>query len=131
MPYRASLKDEYRFYQDTWGVDAYNVELSYTYPVGALVLEAKYRYYEQTAANFYNDLYPCQNAQNFLARDKEPATYQTNTVGLGISYQFDTGWLPVFSRGEASLFVDYIFFDYVDFRDVSDAGAGAGFELLC
>ncbi len=136
LPYRASVKAEYRHYTDTWGVDAWNGELAYVHPLGGgVVLEAKYRFYDQSAADFYSDLFPRQNAQNFMARDKELASYTTHTAGAGVSYEFEPGWLPLFDKGEANLFVDWIHFDYDDFRDVrADTAPGEeplyGFDSL-
>ena len=130
LPYRAAAKAEFRNYTDSWGIDAYNWELGYTHPFGdtGLVAEIKYRFYEQTSADFYSDLFPRQNAQNFLARDKELASFRTQTLGGGVSYEFDTQWLPGFKRGQVSLFVDYIDFEYDDFRDVTAIGFAPGDE---
>lgn len=130
LPYRAALKAEVRNYSDTWGIDAYNGELAYTHPFGesGFMLEAKYRFYSQTAADFYSDLFPRSNAQNFLARDKELASFQTQTIGAGVSYEFDMDWMPGFSRGQLSLFIDYIDFQYDDFRDVTATGFTPGDE---
>ncbi len=129
LPYRASLKGEYRYYTDTWGINAFNAELAYTHPLGkGITLEVKYRFYDQSAADFYSDLFPIQNAQNFMARDKELASYTTHTVGAGISYEFKPRWLPFFKKAEANLFVDWIQFDYADFRDVRVASAAPGTE---
>lgn len=132
LPYRAALKVEGRHYADTWGIDAFNGEVAYTHPLEdlGLTVELKYRYYQQTAADFYSDLFPYANAQNFLARDKELASFRTHTVGGGVSYEFDIDWLPGFTRGQLSLFVDYIDFQYDDFRDVRVTGAAAGTEPL-
>jgi hypothetical protein len=130
LPYRAAVRAEARWYQDTRGIDAWNAELGYTHPLGVFTLEAKYRFYTQSAADFYSDLFDRADAQNFMARDKELATYTTQTIGAGISYEFGTSWLPFASRGEANLFVDYIRFDYDDFRDVTSTGAGPGLEPL-
>ncbi len=132
LPYRAALKLEYRHYSDTWGIDAFNGEVAYTHPIDdtGLTVELKYRYYEQTAADFYSDLFPRSGAQNFLARDKELAAYQTQTIGGGVSYEFETDWLPGIKRGQASLFVDYIDFQYDDFRDVTATGFAPGEEPL-
>ena len=33
LPYRASARAEYRLYTDSWGIDAYNVEVGYTQPL--------------------------------------------------------------------------------------------------
>jgi len=131
LPYRAALKAEARYYSDTWDVNAWNVEVGYTHPFdGGITLEAKYRYYDQSAAEFYSDLFARESAQNFLARDKELASYATHTVGAGLSYEFQTGWLDVFRKGEASLFVDWIRFEYDDFRDVRVTDAAPGDEPL-
>ena len=132
LPYRAALKLEYRNYSDSWGITAYNAEVGYTHPFGdtGLTAELKYRFYEQTAADFYSDLFPRSNAQNFMARDKELAGFQTQTIGAGISYEFETHWLPGFKRGSVNLFVDYIDFQYDDFRDVTATGYAPGNEPL-
>ena len=130
LPYRASLKAEVRNYSDSWGIKAYNGELAYTHPFGesGVVLEMKYRFYDQTSADFYSDLFPRANAQNFLARDKELASFQTQTIGAGVSYEFESKWLPFVKRGQVSLFVDYIDFQYDDFRDVTRTGFAPGSE---
>jgi hypothetical protein len=118
LPYRASLKGEFRYYTDSWGVDAWNAEVAYVHPLPkGITLEGKYRYYTQSAADFYSDLFPRSQAQNFMARDKELADYVTHTIGAGISYEFDVPWMSFFKKGEASLFVDYLMLDYNDFRD--------------
>ena len=130
LPYRASIKAEVRNYSDSWGIKAYNGELAYTHPFGesGVVLEMKYRFYDQTSADFYSDLFPRANAQNFLARDKELASFQTQTLGAGVSYEFEAKWLPFVKRGQVSLFVDYIDFQYDDFRDVTRTGFAPGAE---
>lgn len=130
LPYRAALKLEYRNDSDTWGIDANNAEIAYTHPFGdtGLQAELKYRLYDQTSADFYSDLFPRSSAQNFLARDKELASFQTQTIGGGVSYEFETGWLPGIKRGQVSLFIDYIDFQYDDFRDVTATGFAPGEE---
>jgi opacity protein-like surface antigen len=131
LPWRASLRAEYRNYSDSWGVSAWNVEAGYTHPFDfGLTLEARYRYYDQTSADFYSDLFPFANSQNFLARDKELASFSNHSVGAGAIYAFNTPWLPFVERGSVNLFVDYMTFDYDDFRDVRVAGGAAGTEPL-
>ncbi len=123
LPYRASIRSEYRRYSDSWGIDAWNVELGYVQPLAnGLTVDLTYRYYTQGAADFYSDLYPRQNSQNFLSRDKELSDFTSNTIGLGLTYAFGTSFMPFFKRGEISLIADYIEFSYDDFRDVLKAG---------
>ena len=131
LPYRAALNGEVRYYTDTWDVDAYNIELGYTHPLwDEWVIEMRYRYYDQTAAEFYSDLFPRRDYQNFLARDKELSSFSSHTVGVGFTYQFGMRLLPFFKRGEASFFADYLIFEYDDFRDLRDSAAPVGDEPL-
>ncbi len=127
LPYRASLKGEFRYYTDTWGVDGWNAEVAYTHPLShGITLEGKYRFYTQTQADFFSDLFPRSQAQNFMARDKELSEYVTHTIGGGISYEFDVPWLSFMKKGEASLMVDYLILDYDNFLDarVTDVQPG-------
>jgi len=131
LPYRASTYAEYRIFDDTWGIRAQNVKLAYIHPVsGGWLFEAHYRYYTQNSADFYSDLFPRRDAQNFLARDKELSSFDSNTLGFSLSYDFvQNGWRWM-DRGSINLSYDHIWFNYHDFRDLRDSGAPAGDEPL-
>jgi hypothetical protein len=119
LPYRAALSGEYRFYTDDWGIDAHTIEVGYVHPYGEKWLfDFRYRYYTQTAADFYSDLFPYADAQNFLARDKELSTLQSHGPHFGATYTiFDRqGDSPM--KSTANLFIDNYFFSYDDFRDL-------------
>jgi len=122
LPYRAALHGEYRLYNDSWGVKANNAEIDYTHPLGRdWTLVLKYRVYSQSAADFYSDLFPYINAQNFLARDKELSTLTNRSAGAGISYEFAKNKWQYIDRGSLNLYYDYIQFNYDDFRNVTDS----------
>ena len=129
LPYRASLKAEFRTFSDSWGIKASNAEIAYTHPFDfGLTVEAKYRYYSQTAADFYSDLFSRSQEQNFLARDKELSTFATQTLGVSASYQFGMQRVPFFKKGEVNISADYIDFQFDDFRDVTATGFAPGAE---
>ncbi len=130
LPYRAALHGEYRFFTDTWGIDAHTGEIGYTHPLDfGLTLSLKYRYYTQNKADFYSDLFPRVQAQNFLARDKELSTFDSHDVRVGASYDFvKKGWGPI-SRGSINLSYDFMRFEYDDFRDLT-VSATPGTEPL-
>jgi hypothetical protein len=129
LPYRAALRMEYRYFTDTWGIDAHSGELGYVHPLkNDWTLEFKYRYYAQNRADFYSDLFPYADAQNFLARDKELSSFASHTFGVGASYEFKRGW-GFIDRSSISLQVDHIRFGYDDFRNVT-AGGVVGEEPL-
>jgi len=130
LPYRAALHGEYRFFTDTWGIDANTVQLGYTHPWGKQwIFELTYRWYDQSSADFYADLFPRRDAQNFLARDKELSTFTSHMVGVGATYELPPLAWNFIKRSSVSLFYDRFRFDYDDFRDIT-AGGTPGAEPL-
>ncbi|MCU7920576.1 MAG: DUF3570 domain-containing protein [Candidatus Thiodiazotropha sp. (ex Dulcina madagascariensis)] len=123
LPYRAALSGEYRYFNDTWGISANNLEFAYTHPLEKdWVFDLRYRYYTQEAADFYSDLFSRQDQQNFLARDKELSSFESHSFGVGVSYAFNpTGW-GFIDRGSLNFKLDYIRFNYDDFRDLTRGG---------
>jgi len=131
LPYRAALHAEYRLFQDSWDIKGNNIELGYTHPfMDDWVAEAHFRTYAQTKASFYNDLFPYSNAQNFLARDKELSTFNNNTIGFGISYEFAKGEGGFIDKASVNFKFDHIQFNYKDFRDATQTSFTPGTEPL-
>lgn len=121
---RAALHGGYRYYSDSWGITAHTVELGYTLPYkDNWIIETGIRFYSQNKADFYNDLFPFVNAQNFLARDKELSTFSDVTLGAGVTYEFDNQNWSAIKRATLNFHLDYIQFDYDDFRDLTQAGS--------
>lgn len=131
LPWRSATYAEYRFFNDTWGITAHNIKIGYVHPLeNGWVLEGSYRYYTQNAADFYSDLFPRQNSQNFLARDKELSEFTSNTIGFTVSYDFvQDGWYAI-DRGSVNFAYDHIMFDYDNFRDLRETSAPVGKEPL-
>ncbi|HEU5137703.1 MAG TPA: DUF3570 domain-containing protein [Steroidobacteraceae bacterium] len=118
LPYRAAIDGMYRFYTDTWGVVGHTGELGYVHPLGGhWIFEARARYYTQTKADFYEDIFPRADYANFMARDKELATYDAVTAGLTATYEFKIDRFPWLAKGALSLRYDYMTVNYDDFRD--------------
>jgi len=131
LPWHASASAEYRFFDDTWDITAHNIKLAYAHPLASgWLIEGRYRYYTQTAADFYSDLFPFMNAQNFLARDKELSKFYSNTVGVTVSYDFIENGDKYVDRGSINLSYDHIWFDYDNFRDLRNTGSAVGTEPL-
>jgi hypothetical protein len=119
LPYRAAIKAEARIFADTWGIEAKNMELGYTHPIGEeWILDISFRHYEQTKADFFSDLYSRIDAQNFLARDKEMSTFSNDSVGFEVAYEHELLEWEAFDKFSVTLALDYIEFDYEDFRDI-------------
>jgi len=130
LPYRAALQGDYRFYNDTWEIVSHTAEVSYTHPLGErLTFDVHYRFYKQDAAEFYSDLFPRENFQNFLARDKELASLTSHTLGFGVAWEFRSP-LEFFDKTSVNFKYDRILFRYDDFRDLRTTGVAPGTEPL-
>jgi len=129
LPYRAALQGDYRFYTDTWEIRSHTGEVTYTHPLDErLTFDVHYRYYQQSAAEFYSDLFPTANFQNFLARDKELASLKSHTVGFGVAWEFKPPRFDFFGKAALNLKYDRILFRYDDFRDLRVTGLAPGSE---
>lgn len=127
---RAAINMGYRYFKDSWDIEASTYELGYTLPYGeSWIFEARFRYHDQDKAEFYSDLFPFQDAQNYLARDKELSTFTSTTVGVGASFEFGNSWGAI-DRGTLNAEFDWIQFDYDDFRDLTDTSSTVGNEPL-
>lgn len=120
LPYRASLGLEYRTFSDSWQIKADNYQISYVHPLGEnLVIEAKYRAYNQDQASFYSDLFSFQDALSFRARDKELSTFSDSVFGLGVSYEVKSPYLSKLDKTTINIFWDHMTFDYENFLDAT------------
>jgi hypothetical protein len=132
LPWKAALTAQYRFFHDTWDITANTFELDYTFPIyKRWLFDTSVRYYQQTHASFYSDLFPRADYQNFMARDRELAAFHSYDVGAGASYQFHVPGAPWISKSTANIRYDHLLIDYSDFRDALLAAEyGAGNEPL-
>jgi len=119
LPQRAAIHAGVRLFDDTWDIEGTTYEVGYTMPWSEeWIFEATLRLHDQDKAEFYSDLFPFREATSYRARDKELSTFTSTTVGLGVSYEFGRGWSAI-ERGSFNLSVDWIQFDYDDFRDLT------------
>ena len=132
LPWRATLTGSYRFYHDTWNVTGSTIEADYTLPVWkSWIFDGSLRYYTQTHASFFSDLFPYANYSNFMARDRELAAFDSVTVGVGATYQFEVPQVPWIHKSTANIRYDRLMINYKDYRDALLAAQyGAGNEPL-
>ena len=117
LPYRAALNGEVHYFQDSWEVTSGMANIGYTHPFkfkGEWLLDVHFRYYSQTAATFYADNF--DQELKFMARDKELSTFNSNTIGAGISYTFPKSWWKI-EKSSFTLSLNRIQFNYQDFSD--------------
>lgn len=116
---RSAIRAQYRYYEDNWSVTSNTYELRYTHAIeDTWVLELKLRLYDQQEADFFSDLFPFRDAQNFMTRDRRLGSFRSETLGLGVTYNLPKFMIPGFERTSVNLHWDYINFDHDDFRDL-------------
>lgn len=116
-PLVRSIRAEYRYFNDTWDIGAHTVSLALQRYFGERWIgELRYRYYQQSAASFYSDLFPATSFRyTYMARDKELSTFSSHSIGIKASWLFVKR--PRF-RGAIIGSYDYLSFNYDDFTDV-------------
>jgi len=128
MPWRAAVYADYRKYGDTWDIGADTFEIGYAHPIDGWTFEGKFRTYSQNHADFYSDLFPQSQYQNFMARDKELSTFTSQTIRLAATYDIMRGGWKFVERGTLNVILDHMMFEYEDFRDLRVAGVPPGTE---
>jgi hypothetical protein len=127
--YRAAVTAQYRYFSDTWGIRAHTAQLSYTHPAWKQwIFEGSFRFYTQNAASFYSDLFPRINSQNFEARDRELAAFNSYTIGVGASYEFTIPRSRWINRSSLNFRFDHLLVDYKDFRNALLIGSSPNFS---
>lgn len=97
---RSSLKLSYRIYADDWGVKSHAIGARLSQYVGSAVgVRYRYRYYDQTAADFYRPEYDsADGVDGYLSGDYRLGAMKSHlfgtrlSIGLG-SLSEDTVWL--------------------------------------
>ena len=117
---RRTVGGNYRFFTDDWGVDAHTFQLSYAQVWREhWTFDLKYRYYQQTAADFYSDLFEfeSQDENDWRARDKELSEFTNHTLSAYLSYERPVRY-RMLDKAAFTVQWDHIWFDYDDFTDL-------------
>ncbi len=86
---RSAVHVDTRFYNDTWGVTAGNIELAYSQYMGtSLLLRFFTRAYQQTAATFFKDAFYYETestAGEYFTGDRELSPVRNATIGAKLT----------------------------------------------
>lgn len=118
LPMSAAVRVDYRYFWDTWSIQAHTAEFSYNKDFGPrVIVELRYRYNVQTGASFYADDF--DREYNYMARDKELSDFTGQSWGASVSYDLlgahSQRWIQ---RGTVTASYDFLRFDYDTFTDV-------------
>jgi hypothetical protein len=114
----SALQADYRFYDDSWGIQAHTLQLRYFVTFGDdVTLRLRERFYYQGDASFYRTHYTVADGgePEFFTADRELSKFWSNVIGIKLSWR-----LPWVHRAlELEAKVDYFHFGYLDFALLS------------
>ncbi len=83
---RTSLNMEYRYYRDDWDIRSHTLSAAYYQHMSDKVLiRYKYRYYNQSAANFYQPIYSA--SRSYMTSDYKLQSFNAHTFGIRLEYK--------------------------------------------
>lgn len=84
---RFVIRSFYRFYQDDWGITSHTVNLEVPVKISQkFTLRPAYRYYVQTAADYFAPFDQHLSTSEFYTSDYDLSEFVANQYSLGISY---------------------------------------------
>lgn len=129
LPYRAAVYGGYRYFTDTWDIEADTFDIGYVHPYqNNWIFDVSLRFYSQTRASFFSSLFPFVDAQNYLASDKELSTFSSNAISAGATYSIKKEKLSFFEKGTLNFYLDRFSYNYDDFLDTTVTGITPGTE---
>jgi hypothetical protein len=96
----AALHTDYRFFQDDWGISSHTFETAWEQPLGkGWSVTPRFRYYSQSAADFYYPYVNCNDQQGVLcakslknfSSDHRLSAFGALSGGIVLSKQFAKG----------------------------------------
>ena len=81
------VKTYYRYYTDNWGVNAHTAEIEIPIKItDKFTLYPTYRYYTQTAVDYFAPFEENLSTQEFYTSDYDLSSFNANQYGLGLKY---------------------------------------------
>ena len=82
-----TLRTYYRYYADDWGISSHTASVEVPFKVSSkFTLYPSYRFYNQTAADYFAPYETNLSTQEFYTSDYDLSKFNANQYGMGISY---------------------------------------------
>jgi hypothetical protein len=123
------LRTFYRYYTDDWGIKSHTASIEVPVKLtDKFTLYPSYRFYNQTAADYFNVYEGHLSTDEFYTSDFDLSEYSANQYSLGASYTDIFTKLHIWKLGLKSIDLKYTFYD----RDntLSSRIISAGFKFV-
>jgi Protein of unknown function (DUF3570) len=119
MGSRDAVRAEYRYFWDTWDIQAHTVEAGYSRYLGeSFLADGFVRYYTQTAALFYSD--NAQTETTYVSRNRQLSEFDSFVIGGKLT--FDWKKQPGLYDLKANAGVELLNVNYKNFTDIRTGG---------
>lgn len=84
---RVVVRTFYRYYFDDWGINSHTASIEVPVKIAErFTLYPSYRFYNQTAADYFNPYEGALSTDEFYTSDYDLSEYSANQFGFGVSY---------------------------------------------
>ena len=105
---KLTLRAYYRYYFDDWGINSHTANIELPIKISdKFTLYPTYRYYQQTAADYFAPFESNLSTQDFYTSDYDLSKFDSNQYGLGIKYSDILAKTEVFNFGLKSIDLRY------------------------
>jgi hypothetical protein len=123
------LRTYYRYYFDDWGVTSHTASLEVPIKISdKFTLYPSYRYYTQTAADYFAPYEENLSTNEFYTSDYDLSEYSANQFGFGVNYT------DIFAKGHIWKFglksIDLKFYKYDRNTTFTSSIVSAGFKFV-
>lgn len=82
-----SVRTFYRYYTDDWGISSHTASIEIPIKIiDKFTFYPSYRFYDQSAADYFNDFETALSTDEFTTSDFDLSEYSANQFGFGVSY---------------------------------------------
>lgn len=106
------LRGFYRYYTDDWGITSQTASLEVPIKIGSkFTLYPSYRYYNQTAADYFAPYESHVSTQTYYTSDYDLSNFNANQYGLGITYTDIFTGMRLWKLGLKSVDLKYNYYE--------------------
>ena len=119
----------YRYYYDDWGINSHTASIEVPIKLSdKFTIYPSYRYYRQTAADYFNGYEEALSTDTFYTSDYDLSEYTANQLGMGVSYTDIFTKMHIWKLGLKS--IDLKFYKYDRDTTFSSSIITAGFKFV-
>nr|WP_124591049.1 DUF3570 domain-containing protein [Tenacibaculum discolor] len=124
-----TIRTFYRYYFDDWGINSHTASIEIPVKItDKFTLYPSYRFYNQTAADYFTAYEKHLSTNNFYTSDYDLSKYSSNQFGFGVSYT------DIFSKAHIWKFglksIDVKFYKYDRNTTFNSSLITAGFKFI-